>query len=161
YLKAEGAEVVGEAFLPMGSQMVEKVIQQIQDAQPEMILNTINGDTNIAFFRDLRAAGITPESIPTMSFSIGEQELRNFDLDAMRGDYAAWTYFQSIESPENQEFVQRFQERYPQRVITDPMECAYTGVKLWAQAVKEAGNVEPRAVRRSLLTQRMVAPGGP
>jgi len=78
----------------------------------------------------LRAAGITPNRIPTLSFSIGENELRNLDIP---GNYAAWNYFQSIDRPENHEFVDSFRSRYgPQRVTSDPMEAAYVGVKLWA-----------------------------
>ncbi|SFJ26138.1 urea ABC transporter substrate-binding protein [Planctomicrobium piriforme] len=160
HLRKGGAEVVGEEFLPLGSQLTQGVIEKIKAAQPDMILNTINGDTNVAFFRDLRAAGITPSVIPTLSFSIGENELRSFDLNSMQGDYAAWTYFESIDTPANKEFVERFHERYPQRVITDPMESAYVGVKLWGQAVKEASSIEPKAIRRAMLDQRMAAPEG-
>ncbi|MEX0703432.1 MAG: transporter substrate-binding protein [Planctomycetales bacterium] len=122
--------------------------------------NTINGDTNTAFFRALRAAGVTAAEVPCLSFSIGEQELRSLNLDDTRGDYAAWTYFQSLATPENEDFVRRFHEKYPQRVVTDPMEAAYVGVKLWAQAVRDAGSTEPKQVRRAMLNQRLAAPGG-
>ncbi len=161
HLPLMGGHLIGEVFLKLGSPHVENVIKQIVDLRPEMILNAINGDTNIPFFRELREAGITPEVIPTLSFSIGENELRNFDLNVMRGDYAACNYFQSIDSAANKAFVGRLQEKYPQRVVTDPMESAYVGVKLWAGAVNEAQNLEPKAIRRALLTQRLLdAPQG-
>jgi urea transport system substrate-binding protein len=160
-LKKSGGELAGEVFLPLGSQAVKDAVAAIQSARPDIILNSINGDTNVAFFRELRQAGVTPEAIPTLSFSIGENELRSFDPRTMQGDYAAWTYFQSIATPANREFVERFHERYPQRVVTDPMECAYVGVKLWAQGVKEAGDVAPKAIRRAMLNQRINAPSGP
>ncbi|HWL11116.1 MAG TPA: transporter substrate-binding protein [Planctomicrobium sp.] len=155
-------EIVGEAYLPLGTQHVEAVVQQIQATQPDMIINSINGDTNTAFFRELRKQGITSEVIPTLSFSVSENELRSLDLSAVQGDYAAWNYFQSIDTPANRKFVTRLRQRLPQRVVTDPMESAYVGVKLWAQAVKDANSQEVRAIRRAFLSQRLPdAPHGP
>ena len=79
----------------------------------------------------------------------------------MVGDYAAWNYFQSIESPENQQFVASFRRKYgPQRVVTDPMEAAYFGVKLWAKAVADAQSTDVSEIRRAMLNQRMRAPEG-
>lgn len=160
-LKELGAELTGEAFIPLGSPDVKTTVQQIQELKPDVILNSINGDTNIAFFAELRNAGITPENIPTISFSIGEAELQHLNVSAMAGDYAAWNYFQSVPSDENQDFVTAFRSRYgPQRVVTDPMEAAYSGVKLWAKAVADAGTTDTSDIRRSLRNQRMHAPGG-
>jgi urea transport system substrate-binding protein len=156
-----GAEMVGEAFLPLGSTEVAAIVDQIQNAQPDVILNTINGDSNIAFFAALRLANITPQQVPTISFSIEEEQLRQLDASAMVGDYAAWNYFQSITSPENEAFVSAFHKKYgPQRVLTDPMEAAYFGVKLWARAVEAAQSTEVAAIRRAMRNQRMRAPGG-
>ena len=139
---------------------MEAVISAIARAKPDMILNTINGDSNTAFFRALRAAGITPAKTPILSFSVGEQELRNLTLADLEGDYAAWTYFQSVTTPENEEFVRQFHEKYPQRSITDPMETAYIGVKLWAKAANEAQSLDPKKIRRALLNQHLKGPDG-
>jgi urea transport system substrate-binding protein len=160
YLQHAGMMVVGEEFVPLGSQKVEAVIRAIARANPDMIVNTINGDSNTAFFRALRAAGITPAKVPTLSFSVGEQELRSLTLADLEGDYTAWTYFQSVTTPENEEFVRRFHEKYPQRSITDPMATAYIGVKLWAQAANEALSLDPKKIRRALLNQRLKGPDG-
>ncbi|HEY8506517.1 MAG TPA: transporter substrate-binding protein, partial [Gemmataceae bacterium] len=160
HLLRAGAEVVGEQYVPLGGQEFDAVLAAVAAAKPDMILNTINGDSNTAFFRALRAAGVRPGDTPTLSFSVGEQELRSLDLADLEGDYAAWTYFQSVSTPENEAFVRRFHEKYPQRVVTDPMESAYVGVKLWARAVNEAQSLEPRKIRRALLNQRFTAPGG-
>jgi urea transport system substrate-binding protein len=160
YLQGAGMQVVGEEYLPLGSQQMEAVIRAIERAKPDMILNTINGDSNTAFFHALRAADILPAQAPTLSFSVGEQELRSLTPAEVEGDYAAWTYFQSVGTPENEEFVQRFHEKYPHRSITDPMETAYIGVKLWAQAANEAQSLEPKKIRRALLNQRLKGPGG-
>jgi urea transport system substrate-binding protein len=160
-LQELGAELAGEAYLPLGSSDVQAVVDEIVAAQPDVILNAINGDSNIAFFSALREAGITPEQVPTISFSIEEEELRQLDAAMMAGDYAAWNYFQSVESPENKQFVSAFHDKYgPQRVVTDPMEAAYFGVKLWAQAVNEAQSIERSEVRRAMRNQRMRAPEG-
>jgi urea transport system substrate-binding protein len=153
-----GGEVAGEIYIPSGSVEVSGLIAAIVAAQPDLIINTINGDSNIAFFRLLRKA-ITCERIPTLSFSIGENELRNLDIP---GDYAAWNYFQSIERAENRRFVQSFRSRYgPQRVTSDPMEAAYLGVNMWAQAVSEAGSHQPAEVREALRHQSYNGPEGP
>ena len=82
------------------------------------------------------------------------------NLGEMEGDYAAWTYFQSVATPENEEFVRRLLEKYPQRNVTDPMEAAYVGVKLWAKAVTEADSLDPKKIRRAMLNQRFQAPCG-
>jgi urea transport system substrate-binding protein len=156
-----GAELVGHEYLPLGSSNVDDVIASIVESKPDVILNTINGDSNVAFFRQLRAAGIEPETVSTISFSVGEEELRHLDISHMAGDYAAWNYFQSVETPENEEFVAKFHKKFgPQRVITDPMEAAYFGVKLWAQAVEEAESDDVSAIRHAMHNQRLHAPGG-
>jgi urea transport system substrate-binding protein len=160
YLERAGAQVVGEAYVPLGSQKVEAVVDALARAKPEMILNTINGDSNVAFFRELRAAGITSAQAPTLSFSIDEQGLRSLNVADLAGDYAAWTYFQSVATPENEEFVQRFHEKFPQRSITDAMETAYLAVKFWARAVNEAQSLEPKKIRRAMLNLRLKGPEG-
>ena len=160
-LEELGAELAGEAFLPLGSMDVDAVVSQIKAQKPDVILNSINGNSNAAFFAALRKEGITPAEIPTISFSIGEAELKQMDAASMAGDYAAWNYFQSIASPENDTFVAELKKKYgPQCVLTDPMEAAYFGVKVWAEAVEEAASTEPPAIRRALRNQRMRAPEG-
>jgi urea transport system substrate-binding protein len=156
-----GAEIVGEAYLPLGSADVTDVVRQVVAARPEAILNTTNGDSNVALFRALRAAGVTPDQTPTVSFSISEVELGSLSTKDLVGDYAAWSYFQSVDRPQNRAFVKRFQAKYgEQRVISDPMEAAYFGVHLWSQAVKEAGDENVSNVRRAVRHQVFDAPEG-
>ena len=159
-LKELGAEIVGERYLPLGGHNVQPIIDAIVQSKPDMILNSINGDSNTTFFRSLRAAGIKQGQIPTLSFSIGVQELRELDSTETEGDYAASTYFESIVSPQNTAFLAKFHEKYPQRSVSDPMESAYVGVKLWSQAVTEAQGLESKKIRRALLNQRLTAPDG-
>lgn len=161
YLQSKGCEVVGEHYLRMGSPLADHIVEAIVKARPDMILNTINGDSNTAFFRSLRAAGVASSNIPSLSFSFAEQELRSLSTADTQGDYAAWTYFQSVDTPESRQFVEKFLEKYPQRVISDPMESAYVGVKIWAKAVSAAGSTDPIKIRRAMLNQKFEAPSGP
>lgn len=155
------AEVVGEEYLLLGSSDVAGIVQKIVDAKPDVILNTINGDSNVAFFRSLRMAGIKSESTPTISFSISEPELGSLTTKDIVGDYAAWNYFQSVDRPQNHGFIKRFQARYGNRqVVSDPMEAAYFGVHLWARAVKEAGSDQVPAIRQAAKHQEVDAPEG-
>jgi urea transport system substrate-binding protein len=158
---ALGAEIVGEEYVLLGRSDVADIVRKIKDVQPHAILNTINGDSNVAFFRALRAADVTPDKIPTISFSIGEEELGSLSLKDVVGDYAAWNYFQTVNRPQNAAFLQRFHHRYgEQRVTTDPMEAAYFGVHLWAQAVAQAGSDDVAAIRKAVKNQSFEAPEG-
>ena len=154
-------EIVGEEYILLGSSDVEKAIGRIVKTKPDVILNTINGDTNVAFFRELRRAGITPDQIPTMSFSIAEHELRTLGTKDIAGDYAAWNYFQTIDTKKNKEFVKRFKKKYgAHRVTDDPIEAAYFGVYLWAQAVEAIGTPEVDKVREAVKNRSYDAPEG-
>jgi len=153
--------ILGEEYILLGSTDVEGVIEKIVQTAPDVILNTINGDTNVAFFKALRRAGITPDKTPTMSFSIAEDELRTMPAQDPVGDYASWNYFQSVDSASNKSFVQRFKQAYgTDRVTDDPIEAGYFGVFLWAQAVREAGTDNVEAVHKTIKTQSLQAPQG-
>ena len=160
-------EVVGEEYLPLGSphinsvDFVDHVAQAIVAAKPDAILNTVNGDANVAFFTALRRAGVTSRQIPTMSFSIAEEELSGMPRGLAAGDYAAWTYFQSVDVPANDAFVRAFNRKYgEQRVTDDPIATAYVGVKLWARAVEAAGTPAPDAVRQTIVDRGYRGPAG-
>jgi urea transport system substrate-binding protein len=156
-----GGEIAGEAYLSANGANTAKVVQDIARVEPDMIVNCVGGDLNISYSRALRAAGILPSRIPTMYFSVGELELLSLSPSDSVGDYGAWNYFQSIERPENKAFLQRFRSRYGSwRVVADPMEAAYVGVHLWAQAVEAADDDGARAVRHSLRNQSYDAPEG-
>jgi urea transport system substrate-binding protein len=156
-----GGTIVGEDYLPLGSRDTRSIVEGIQRARPAVILNTVNGDTNVAFFEELRQAGITPDDVPTMSFSVAETELSTMNPDDVAGNYAAWNYFQSVPRDENRTFLSRLHTTYgTSRVAADPMEAAYVGVHLWALAVNDARSTEADAVRRALGDQSYSAPEG-
>ena len=157
-----GAQVAGEEYVLLGGTDFKTVVAKIAAAKPQVILNCINGDGNIIFMEELRAAGITPETVPVVSFSLAEDELRSMDAGKMAGHYCAWNYFQSVNRPENHAFITAFQQKYgTNRVTDDPMEAAYFGVHLWAQAVQAAGSTETAAVRKALAGRTFAAPEGP
>ena len=154
-------EIVGEEYVPLGATEFSDVVAKIAAAKPGVILNTVNGDANIAFFKALRAAGCGPDRIVNISFSISEEELRNLDVRDTVGAYAAWNYFQSVDRPENHEFVRKFQAKYGRhRVTNDPAEAAYFGVQLWAKAAAAAADDSPGAIRRAMAGMSLSAPGG-
>ncbi len=156
-----GAEIVGEEYLLLGSSDVKNAIMKIAEMKPDVILNTLNGDTNVAFFRELRKAGITSDKTPTMSFSIAEDELRSLGTNDIVGDYACWNYFQSVDSGKNINFVKKFKMKYgSDRVVDDPMEAGYFGVHLWAQAVRKTGTVNTDRIIKALKRQCFPAPEG-
>ena len=158
---AYGGTILGEEYLAIGDTRVEHIINKIIDTKPAVILNNIEGEPNVAFFNTLRAKGITPEKIPTMSFSVSEPELRIFKTDSMTGDYATWSYFESIDNPENKAFVKKIETAYGKdHEIGDAMEAAYYGVYLWKQAVEKAQSISADLVIPALHNQAFNAPQG-
>ena len=156
-----GGEILGEEYRILGDENFVEIVDKIVKTKPDVILNTINGDSNLGFFNELRKKGIDPETIPTISFSIAEDEIRHLGTGTMKGDYAAWNYFQSIDLPENKVFVQNFKNKYgPHRVTDDPMEAGYIGVYLFAKAVEKAGSDDVNAIREAVKGITFAAPEG-
>jgi urea transport system substrate-binding protein len=164
-LKAKGGKTVGEDYLPLGNTEVAPIITKIKAALPNggVIYNTLNGDSNVAFFKQLKGAGMTPDKYPTMSVSIAEEEVKAIGVEYLLGQYAAWNYFMTVDTPANKAFVDAFRKKYgADRVTNDPMEAAYIGVNLWAQAANQAGGASDlEKVRSAAIGQAMDAPEGP
>ena len=159
--KARGCEVVGEEYLPLGTADVAGVVDRIKASRPDLIVNTINGDTNVAFFRALRRAGVTSRDAPAVSFSISEEELIAVAPRDTAGDYVAGSYLQSLETPQNEAFLRRVGKRYgSERAVSSAMETAYAGVHLWAMAVRAAGSDQVKAIREAMKGQTYEAPQG-
>jgi urea transport system substrate-binding protein len=157
-----GTQVVGEEFLPPGSTEVAPVVARIVAARPDLIINTVSGDTNVALFRALRRAGLRGERTPTLSFRLSEDELSGLAPGEVVGHFAAGNYFQSLDLEENQVFLRRVRARFgPDRIVSDPMQTTYALVHLWAHAVRAAGKADVRAIREALPGQRFDAPEGP
>ncbi len=160
-LAAEGGQVVGEEYTPLGHTDFSTIISKIKDAKPDVIFNTLNGDSNVAFFKQLKDAGITADDIPVMSVSVAEEEIRGIGADVLAGHYAAWNYFQTTDTPENEAFVSKYKEKYgSERVTSDPIEAGYFGVYLWAEAVKKAGTTDVAKVKEAAKGITFNAPEG-
>ncbi len=142
-LAAAGAEVVGEEYLPLGGTEFSSILLQIQQAAPDVIFNTLNGDSNVAFFKQFSDLGYTAETLPVLSVSIAEEEVTGIGVENIIGQLVSWNYYQTVDTPKNAEFVAAFKAKYGEnRVTSDPMEAGYFGVYLWAAAVEAAGSTE-------------------
>lgn len=163
-LAAKGGKTVGEDYLPLGNTEVTPIITKIKAALPNggVIYNTLNGDSNVAFFKQLQGAGLGPDKYPSMSVSVAEEEVRAIGPEYLKGHYAAWNYFQTVDTPENTKFVEAFKAKYGEdRVTNDPMEAAYIQVYLWKQAVEKAKTADDLdKVRVAALGQTFKAPEG-
>lgn len=160
-LKGLGAELAGEEYIPFGSTDVANAIASIEKAKPDVVFSTIAGDTNLAFYAKLRQMVGGSKPTPVVSFSIAENELRKIPPRDVAGHYSAWSYFQTVDRPENAEFVRKFKEKYgSERVTNDVMVAAYNSVRLWAQAVDEAGTDEVETVLKFLTRQSIDGPEG-
>ncbi|MBD0269290.1 MAG: urea ABC transporter substrate-binding protein [Cyanobacteria bacterium Co-bin8] len=162
-LAAKGGRTVGEDYLPLGNTEVTPIITKIRAALPNggVIFNSLNGDSNVAFFKQMQGAGLTPDRYPVMSVSIAEEEVRQIGKEFLLNQYASWNYFQTVETPENEKWVADFKAEYGEdRVTNDPMEAAYIMVYLWKQAVEQAGSFDIAAVREAAYGQEFAAPEG-
>lgn len=160
-LKQQGGSLAGEEYVPLGMTEFGDLIDRIKKAKPDVVFNTLNGDSNLAFYQQYQEAGITSAEIPILAVSVAEEELRRMGGNIAAGHYASWSYFQSINTPKNREFVQNFQACYGQdRVTSDPIESAYVQVYLWKQAVEKAGCFDVESVREAAYGQKFAAPGG-
>jgi urea transport system substrate-binding protein len=160
-LKAKGGKVVAEEYTPMGHSDYNTIINKIKTAKPDVIFNTLNGDSNVAFFKQLKDAGITADDIPVLSVSVAEEEIRGIGANVLEGHYAAWNYFQTTDTPENKAFVEKYKTKYgDNRVTGDPIEAAYIAVYLWAEAVEKAGSFDVEKVKEAADGIEFTGPGG-
>jgi len=147
----DGGTVAGEEYVPLGGSDFSAVINKIKLAKPAMIFSTLNGDSNVSFFKQMAAAGLPSAKLPVMSFSIAEQEAKAIGPSLLEGSYAAWNYFESLPDPANKKFVAAYQAKYPGSPVDDPMAHGYLDVYAWAAAVKKAGSFDPDKVRKAAV----------
>ncbi|WP_429637586.1 urea ABC transporter substrate-binding protein [Anoxybacillus kestanbolensis] len=160
-LKAEGGELAGEEYTPLGHTDYSTIISKIKEVKPDVVFNTLNGDSNVAFFKQLKDSGITAKDLTVMSVSIAEEEIRGIGGDVLAGHLAVWNYFQTTDTPENKAFVEKYKKKYGEdRVTADPIEAAYFAVHLWAEAVKKAGSFDVDKVKKAADGIEYKAPGG-
>lgn len=145
--------MVGEEYMPLGGTEFSTIIAKIGEAKPDAIFNTLNGDSNVAFFKQFKDAGYTAESLPVMSVSVAEEEVRGIGTDILTGHLVAWNYYQTTDTPENAKFVAAYKAAYGEdRVTADPIEAGYFGVYLWKALVEAAGSFEVDAIKEIAKT---------
>lgn len=161
HIESLGGQVVGESFIKLGNKVPPEQIQTIVNLKPDVICNTINGDTNTSFFKELLAAGITSDKIPTISFSVSEPAFKKLELASIIGTYAAFTYYQDSHSPINRLFVQNFKKRYgADASVSDNSQSAYSLIHMWAQAYVTAGSSELSKIVPELKKVTYNSPAG-
>jgi len=162
YAEANGMEILGEDYLPLGETDTATLVSKVEAAQPDVVFNTLNGDTNVAFFKEFTAKGITAEDIPTLSVSVAEEEVSGIGVDNIVNHLVAWNYYQTTDTPENADFVEAFKAEYgDDRVVADPIEAGYNAVYIWAAAVEKAGSFEVEAVKEAAKGLELDTPEGP
>jgi urea transport system substrate-binding protein len=160
-LKKLGGQTVGEVYRPLGDRDWKQVVDQIVAARPDVVLNTINGDSNLAFFRELKSRALAPGKPTVMSFSLAEVELQSMGEALPVGHLCAWNYFQSLTYRSNRRFVETYRRHFgANRVTDDPVEAAYFGVHLYALAVRKAGSTVIERVRKAAGGLIFEAPSG-
>ncbi|MDJ1138198.1 urea ABC transporter substrate-binding protein [Streptomyces iconiensis] len=164
-LSSSGGRVTGEEYLPPGSENVKETVRRIRKTEPDVIVSALAGDTNGPFFSALRGGGRDAQRIPTLNLVADEWELRSQEARRksgafVAGDYVAANYFESLPDAANTRFVREFKRRYGAAHVSDTVAAAYTGVHLWARAVRAAGDTSPEAVLRSVRGASVKAPGG-
>src|SRR5574342_132431 len=173
FLLAKGvpADSIAEEYTPFNHQDYQTIVGKIKrfsSGGNAAVLSTINGDSNVPFYKEFANQGLRSENAPIMAFSVAEDELRGMDTSALVGHLAAWNYYQSVDTPQNKKFVADFKvyckkNNLPdgeKRVTDDPIEAAYFGVHVWKQAVEKAGKTDVDAVRKAVYGQKFLAPGG-
>ena len=175
FLKAKGvadADIM-EDYTPFGHSDYQSIIAKIKkfasEGKKTAVVSTINGDSNVPFYKELGNQGLKATDVPVVAFSVGEEELRGVDTKPLVGHLAAWNYFMSIKSPANTEFVKKWSDYAKARGIAghkdcpltnDPMEATYIGMHMWAKAVEKAKSTDTDKVIAAMAGQTMPAPGG-
>ncbi|WP_016931976.1 urea ABC transporter substrate-binding protein [Rhodococcus sp. R1101] len=143
YAEANGIEIKGEDYTPLGSTDFSTIVNKVRTADADAVFNTLNGDSNVAFFREYTNAGLNAKDMPVVSVSIAEEEVGGIGAQNIEGQLTAWNYYQTVDSPENTSFVEAYKAKYgANKPTSDPMEAAYTSVHLWKNTVEKAGSFE-------------------
>ncbi|CNI44978.1 urea ABC transporter substrate-binding protein [Yersinia mollaretii] len=162
---------IEEIYTPFGYSDYQTIVGNIKKFSADgktAVISTINGDSNVPFYKELANQGIKATDVPVIAFSVGEEELRGIDTKPLVGNLAAWNYFQSVDNPTNKKFVEQWKayakaHKLPNAdtaVTNDPMEATWVGMHMWAQAVEKAKSTDVDKVRAAMAGQTYPAPSG-
>ncbi len=173
YLKSKGVKDtdIDEKYTPFGHSDYQTIVADIKKfaiGGKTAVVSTINGDSNVPFYKELGNAGLKAKDVPVVAFSVGEEELRGVDTKPLVGHLAAWNYFQSIKNPSNDEFIKKWSayakaKKLPgsdKPLTNDPMEATYIGINMWKQAVEKAKSTDVDKVIAAMAGQTFKAPSG-
>ncbi len=173
FLKSKGVadKDIDESYTPFGHSDYQTIVANIKKFSAggrTAVVSTINGDSNVPFYKELGNAGLKAKDVPVVAFSVGEEELRGIDTKPLVGHLAAWNYFMSVKNPENEKFIKMYRDWAAKnkvadaaKVVTnDPMEATYVGIHMWKQAAEKAKSVEVDKVRTAMYGQTFKAPSG-
>src|ERR1700760_4178181 len=164
-------ENIMEEYTPFGHSDYQTIVANIKKFSTggkTAVVSTINGDSNVPFYKELGNAGLKATDVPVVAFSVGEEELRGVDTKPLVGDLAAWNYFMSLKNPVNEEFKKKWAAYAKAKGLSsaskpltnDPMEATYIGINMWKQAVEKAGTTDVDKVIPAVGGQTFAAPDG-
>ena len=173
FLHAKGVEDkdIDEKYTPFGHSDYQTIVADIKKFSAggkTAVVSTINGDSNVPFYKELGNQGLKAKDIPVVAFSVGEEELRGVDTKPLVGHLAAWNYFMSLKNPANEAFKKKWADYTKAKglpsaskpLTNDPMEASYIGINMWKQAVEKAGTTDVNAVIKAMAGQKFDAPSG-
>jgi urea transport system substrate-binding protein len=162
---------IEEVYTPFGHSDYQTIVANIKkfaQGGKTAVVSTINGDSNVPFYKELGNAGLKATDVPVVAFSVGEEELRGIDARPLVGHLAAWNYFMSVKNPVNDAFIKKYRAYAKKKglanadkvVTNDPMEATYVGIHMWKQAVEKAKSIETDQVIAAVSGQTFQAPSG-
>src|SRR5471032_3619581 len=173
FLKSKGVKDsdISEVYTPFGHADYQTIVANIKKFSAggkTAVISTVNGDSNVPFYKELANQGLKATDVPVVAFSVGEEELRGIDTKPLVGNLAAWNYFMSLKNPENTKFKAMFADWVKKnnlpggdkRVTNDPMEATFVGIHMWKQAAEKAKSVDVDKVRVAMIGQKFAAPSG-
>jgi urea transport system substrate-binding protein len=148
YATANGMTVLGEDYAPLGSTEFGTIVNKVKAAKADAVFNTLNGDSNVAFFKEYKSAGLTAATMPVVSVSIAEEEVKSIGTQYLSGQLTAWNYYQTTTGAANDKFVKAYKAKFgADKPTSDPMEAAYVSVYLWKAMVEKAKSFEVEKVK--------------
>ncbi len=173
FLKSNGIadKDIDESYTPFGHSDYQTIVANVKKFSgggKTAVISTINGDSNVPFYKELGNQGLKATDVPVVAFSVGEEELRGIDTKPLVGHLAAWNYFMSVKNPANDAFIKQYRDWAKKNnvpnadtvVTNDPMEATYVGIHMWKQAVEQAGTLAVDPVITALGGQKFNAPCG-
>jgi urea transport system substrate-binding protein len=153
--------IVGEDYKPLGNTEFSAIVDKVKGAKPDAVFNTLNGDSNVAFWKQYKSVGLSADTTPVISVSIAEEEAKAIGPQYLAGQLTAWNYYMTTPGAANEKFVKAYQAKYgADKPTSDPMEAAYVSMYLWKAMVEKAGSFDVEKVKAAAEGITFDAPEG-